>query len=295
MNKIPIVFTFDDRIILGASVAIKSLLNSANAETSYDICVLHDGIPQKYLNALSDIVPPPHSIQFKLIDKSVFKGVKKNRKSWTEIVYYRMIIPEVLRDFDKAIYSDVDVFFKDDLTEAFNTDISDFHWAGVRAEKNAPDAIGHKYFPENKNEFIYWSGFMLINCRKCRDEKFFEKCMKTAFDFRDRLKFFDLDVLNISSDKIAPMPLKYCVLESLYALENLDDCADYEYLKKVYSDAELASAKKFPSIIHHAGQLGKPWHRKNPPSYYREVLNSLPKTLKKRTLRDLRKMLFSKL
>lgn len=295
MGKIPIVFTFDDRIILGASVAIKSLLNSAKSETSYDIYALHNGISQKYLDALSEIVPAPHSIQFKFIDKSVFKGVKKNRKSWTEIVYYRMIIPEVLQDLDKAIYSDVDVFFKDDLSEAFNTDISDFHWAGVRAELNSPNAVGHKYFPENKNEFIFWSGFMLINCKRCRDEKFFIKCMETAFDFRDRLKFFDLDVLNIASDKIAPMPLKYCTLEALYALENIEDCRDLKYLKKVYSAAELAEAKNAPAIIHYAGQLGKPWHRKNPPSYYGEILNSLPKILKKRTLRDLRKRFFSKL
>ena len=48
MSKIPIVFTFDNRIILGAAAAIKSLIDSAKADTIYDIHILHNGIEEKY-------------------------------------------------------------------------------------------------------------------------------------------------------------------------------------------------------------------------------------------------------
>ena len=41
MSKIPVVFTFDKRIILGAAVAIKSLIDNAKPETEYDIFVYH--------------------------------------------------------------------------------------------------------------------------------------------------------------------------------------------------------------------------------------------------------------
>ena len=34
MNKIPVVFTFDKRIILGAAVTIKSLIDTAKPETA---------------------------------------------------------------------------------------------------------------------------------------------------------------------------------------------------------------------------------------------------------------------
>lgn len=295
MKEIPIVFTFDSRIILGAAAAIKSLLQSAGAETAYDIYVLHNGISKKYLEALSTLIKPPHKITFKFVDKSLFKGVKKSGKSWTEIVYYRMFIPEALPHLDKAVYSDVDVFFKADLAEAFETNIDGYYWGGVKAEINSPEAVCHRHFPENKNEFIFWSGFMLINCKKCREEKFFEKCMKNAFAFRDRLEFFDLDVLNLSAGEIAPMPIKYCVLEALFEFEKLEDCRDWQYLKKVYSAEELDAARKNPAIIHYAGQLGKPWRRKNPPKYWADCANSLPKILQKYTLRDLRKKFFSKI
>ena len=44
MNIIPVVFTFDKRIVLGASVAIKSLIDCAKEDTSYDIYVYHPDI-----------------------------------------------------------------------------------------------------------------------------------------------------------------------------------------------------------------------------------------------------------
>ena len=44
MNIIPVVFTFDKRIVLGASVAIKSLIDCAKPDTSYDIYVYHPDI-----------------------------------------------------------------------------------------------------------------------------------------------------------------------------------------------------------------------------------------------------------
>ena len=44
-------------------------------------------------------------------------------------------------------------FFKDDLSDLYNTDLSDYEFGAVRAEKNSPKTIGHKYFEENKNDY----------------------------------------------------------------------------------------------------------------------------------------------
>ena len=47
VNVIPVVFCFDKRIILGASVAIKSLLDSANEDTIYDVRIFHSDLDLK--------------------------------------------------------------------------------------------------------------------------------------------------------------------------------------------------------------------------------------------------------
>lgn len=297
MAKIPVVFTFDKRIVLGAAVAIKSLVDSANPETSYDIYVYHPDIDDKTVKEFEKMLEGTnHSITFEFISKDKFKNAPINKNgSWTEIVYYRLLIPELLPQYDKVIYSDVDVFFKEDLSEVYNIDMSDFEWGGVRAEINCSDAIGHKYFPENKNEFIFWSGFMLINCKKMREEHFFDKCLDTINTFKTRLKFFDLDTINITSEKIYPLPFKYCTLESIYAFSKLSDSKDYKFLKHIYADEELSNAKQTPAIIHYAGELGKPWRRKNIPDYYKEYMDKkIPKSLRRFTFRDFRKRLFSK-
>jgi lipopolysaccharide biosynthesis glycosyltransferase len=278
VHKIPIVFTFDKRIVLAAAVAIKSLLDTG---AKYDIHILHSDLSAKTQKDFLELDP---EISFHYVDPTRFKGMAKSKGSWTEIVYYRMLIPEILPQYDKVIYSDVDVFFKKDLSEVYDTDITDFEWAGVRAEKNTPQAIGHKYFPENKNEYIFWTGFMLINSKKWRQEGTIARLFENAKTFKDRLKFFDLDLINITCNHIKPLPFDYCVLESV--LEK-PDAQDLEFLRGVYADEELKCA---PAIIHYAGELGKPWRRKNPPAYYRTDV--IPKSLRRYTFRDLRKIWF---
>ena len=294
-NIVPVVFTFDKRIVLGAAVAIKSLLDNAKDTTVYDIRILHSDLSLQDQKAFSSMVKNSrHTIAFHYIDKHIFKGVKKNHKSWTEIVYYRMFISEVIPEYEKAIYSDVDVFFKGDLSYVYNTNVDKYELGAVAAEINSKDMVGHKYFPENKNKFIFWSGFLLLNLKKLREENFFKKFMKTAMDFKSRLKYFDLDVINITCDNIKALPFSYCVLETIYVFNKLSDSKDYRYIKNIYSDKDLLAAKKNPVIIHYAGQLGKPWRRKHIPQYYLNYMNSIPKKLRRFTLRDIRKRFFSK-
>lgn len=294
MVKIPVVLTFDKRIILAGAVAIQSLIDNAQNDTTYDIKILHSDISLKTQAEFSKLTNNTrHSISFYYVDKSIFKGYKISSGSWQEVVYYRLLASEIITD-DKAIYSDVDVFFKKDLKEIFNTDIDNYEIGAIKAEINSKNSICHKYFEENKNEFTYWSGFLLLNCKKLREEKYFEKFAKTAMDFKNRLKFFDLDVLNITCNYIKPLPLNYCTLEAIIEFNDYKKTKDYKYLSKVYSDNEIENAKNDPSIIHYAGELGKPWRRKKVPEYYQKTIQKLPKSLQKYTFRDLRKKFFKK-
>ncbi len=291
MNEIPIVFTFDRRIVLGAAVSIKSLIDAADESTSYQIHIFHSDLSKADQKSFYEIIfGSRHEMFFHFIDKNIFAGIPKSTGSWTEIVYYRLIIPEILKQYDKVIYSDVDVFFKADMSEVFSTDVSEYDFAAVRAERNSAQNICHKYFPENKNEYIYWSGFLLLNCKKMREEKFFDKCIKIAKAFVGRLKFFDLDTINLASQKILALPLSYVTLEGLYAFDKIEDSKDYAYIKSVYSNDEMLFAKNNPHIIHYAGELGKPWQRPQMPAYYKKCAQTIPPALYRRTFRDIRKI-----
>lgn len=297
MQIIPIVFCFDKRILLGAGVTIKSLIDSAKPTTSYDIRIFHSDIPESKQQAFFSLIDgTQHKMRFHKIDASRFKDFPCNRGSWSENVYYRFLIPEILTEYDNAIYSDVDVFFCRDMADVFQTDISEYQLAAVRAERNCEDGmICHRYFEENKKDFVFWSGFFIVNCKRFRDENLLDKFFEYAEILKNKLCFFDLDLMNAVCQKIKPIPFEYVCLEAIYEFEDIAKVEDYAYLKNVYSDTELLDAKKNPAIIHYAGELGKPWHRKKYPEYYERVVKALPKALRTYTFRDLRKRFFSKI
>lgn len=295
MNNVEIAFTFDKRIIRGAAVSIKSLLETAKDSTAYLIHIFHSDLTTPICNAFTSMARGTrHKMLFHKIDASIFDGMPKGRGSWTEIVYYRFLIPEILKDSPKAIYSDVDVFFRDDMSEIFSTDISDYEVGAVRAEVNSPEATGHKYFPENRRDYIFWSGFLLLNCELMRKKNFFDRIKKSAKENAHRLRLWDLDAMNLAAESIFPLPFRYVTLESIFETKNLADAPEYRFLKNVYSDIELLNAKENPAIIHYAGPLGKPWQRIGNPEYYMNCDAKIPNLLRRSTFRDFRKRLFSK-
>ena len=296
MNNIPVVFCFDKRIILGASVAIKSLIDCAKDDTSYDIRIFHSDIEvndQKNITLLAN--GTRHNIAFHYINPDIFKGAPHNNKSWTELVYYRLLIPEILKEYDKVIYSDVDVLFKGDLSDIYNTDLTGYEMAAVPVEINNKDTmICHTYFPENTNDKIYISSFIIFNSKLMREEKTVDKFFDVIRKVNKRLRFYDLDTMNIAINKFLPISFKYGTFQSIMYNNNIKNASEYEFLKGVYSDEELEEAKENTVMIHYAGKMGKPWRMKMPYKDYQEYINKLPRELKKYTLRDIRKRFFSK-
>jgi lipopolysaccharide biosynthesis glycosyltransferase len=295
MAEIPIVLCFDDRILIGAGVTIQSLLNAANPETKYEINVLHPGLSedlQKALRSLTD--ETRHSMRFFEIPPERFDGIPKGRGSWTEIVYFRLLSSEVINDREKIIYSDVDVFFKRDLTEVFQTDLTGIEWAGVPVETNTPEKTMHYYFPENTKPRIVTSCFMVMNLALMRERKVVTRYFETIKKIGDRLVFFDLDLVNIATPEIGEVPLNYCVFEDIYEAEDVTQAADYRYLKTIYSKEAIEAARDDAAIIHYAGKRGKPWQRQHTENYYKDVENTLPHALKAFNFRNFRKKWFSR-
>lgn len=290
MVDIPVIFCFDDRILTGAGVSILSLIDSAAPETRYQIHIFHPGFSRAIADDLAALANGTrHTIAFHRIEPARFADVPKNRGSWTEIVYFRLLAAEILPACDRAIYSDVDVFFRRDLAEAFAIDLEGYEWAGVAAEANRAPTRMHRHFPENGKDLIYFSGFMVMNLALMRAAGAIPRYFRTIETFKDRLKFFDLDLLNIATPCIQRLPFDYVVLEDIYETEDVTQSRDYDYLQSVYSVAELEAARANPAIVHFAGRRGKPWQRRLQPKPFVETVARLPARLRRGTFRDFRK------
>lgn len=291
MNKsVPVVFAFDDRVLRPSAVAVTSLMRAALPDTRYEIHILHPGFTSKVIRAFSELVDPSrHGIEFHRIDPRRFRGLPSGRGSWTEIVYYRFLIPEILEDRRRAVYSDIDVYFTGDLSSLMTVDMGNCPVGAVIGEVNGPDMQCHAYHPENTAEHVFMSGFMLMDLERMRHEEFTERVLSAARRHAGKLRMFDLEALNLACDRIMPLPFEYCVLESIYASASIEKASEYPWLVKAHGRDRLQRARTTPVIVHYAGGLGKPWRRPDPPDYYREALEQIPAALARRTFRDIRK------
>lgn len=274
MHTIPVVFVFDDNFKLPAWVAIKSLIDTAGAETFYDIFILHSRLSDENITIFNNLTNAHSRINFIKIDNSRFASAPKS-KSWPFEVYYRLIIPEVIPEYDKVIYSDVDVMFKGDLTELYNEDIREFQIAAVAAETLDETCGVHQHYDEYNNDFIYFSGLIIYNNKKSMQDKIIDRFFSNMQRHEKRLKMFDLEVMNLSCDKIKPVGIEYCVLENVY-YNDFKATREYSFLRNVYADEEIINAKKSPKIVHYAGALVKMWKKINPEPDYLAYLAQSP-------------------
>ena len=114
---IPIFFSIDKNVEMPCGVAITSLLESAEADTFYDIFILHgdeDDFSGSLLNQLPSIYKNC-DIHFRNVGKA-FETAFEIR-GITRPTYYRLIAPKLIPEYEKLIYYDVDIIFRRDLTD----------------------------------------------------------------------------------------------------------------------------------------------------------------------------------
>ena len=219
MNIVPIVFSFDNNLVMPACVCISSLMMNAKEDTFYDIFILHsasenlnksdlDRIPEFYKNC---------RIQYREVGNE-FDGAFEIRGITTP-AYYRLLIPEIIPEYDKVIYSDVDVIFRDDLYHFYDIDLSDYYFAGVDVGLFLrPDIYDYakNVIKIDVSKGYYYSGNMVINSKKIIEYNIVVKFKQLG---KNKYKFQDLDILNIVCNGfIKRLTPEFCLTNYFYIL-----------------------------------------------------------------------------
>ena len=253
MKTIPILFTFDEKLLIPAGVCISSLLSNAQIDTFYDIFILHGKdcdfstsklaeLPQKFRNC---------NIRFREV-KDEFIGAYEIR-GIPETAYYRLISPELIPEYDKILYSDVDVIFREDLSRFYNLDLGDNYFAAVdncsAIRPDVQDYLAEELGLDYHNGYFY-SGNLVINSAKILKDGITKK-------FRDlgQNKYVqqDMDIMNIACNRhIMRLAPSFCLTNYLYDLivNRRDEMLEF------FSDEELTEALA-SGIVHYNG--AKPW------------------------------------
>lgn len=253
MKKIPIVFTFDNNLIMPASVCISSLLMNANTDTFYDIFILHSEKCDFSSSQLVDI--PNHysncKITFRTVNSEFVTAYEI--RGITTTAYYRLLIPDLIPEYEKILYSDVDVIFREDLSKYFQIDLDGYYMAGVdNASALRPDVqkyvkgklgIDHKYGH-------FYSGNLIINSKKIKEDNIIHLFRELAKrDFCQQ----DMDIINIACyGKIKALSPAFCLTN--YLTEIL--VKRKSEMLAFFTEQEIEHALQ-KGIVHYNGT--KPW------------------------------------
>ncbi len=253
MNVIPIVFAFDNNLIEAAGVCFTSLLVNANSDTFYDIRVLHSPSVHLDEDTLRKVTGNFKNcrLSFYPVDETYENAFEIRHV--TKATYYRLLIPDLFTDIDKAIYSDVDIIFRQDLWEVFNTDLGDNYVAasldiGMNAyEKQHIDSL------KGVNLWNYvQAGFMIFNLKLMRQDNLTAEFKKEA---ANNYRYQDQDTVNIvCAGRIKLLPPCW----------NVNDCAYIQFyqpslkLPEWIKPSDIERARK-EGTIHYSGY--KPWQR----------------------------------
>jgi len=171
-----------------------------------------------------------------LPDYSALPISKQFKERLSEAAFWRLAIPLVLHDYDKALYLDSDMIVIGDITALWEEKINDVAVAAVEDSLLKPQAIWEKL--EKTDSYYFNSGMMLINLKKWREDNLMEKTVGLVKDNPD-WPYNDQHALNVALDGKVRLLANHWNVQTQCLLNNSDIS---------------------PTIVHFTG-FEKPWHK----------------------------------
>lgn len=251
-NIVPIAFAFDNHLVMPACICISSLLMNARPDTFYDIFILQPKDEELNKAELNKI--PSYFANCKLNYRKV-ENIFDNAfqiRGINTVTYYRLLIPQLIPEYNIVLYSDVDVIFQDDLADLYREiDLSGCYLAGVNSLSHWNRNLEKHYHELNvdPNKTIY-AGNLIIHSKAILEDGIINHFIRHA---AKQYTFQDMDIINIvCAGRIKYLPPSYCVTTYFteFAVYHKD------ILLSIWSEDEIKQALE-KGIIHYNGQ--KPW------------------------------------
>lgn len=181
LEVIPIFFAVDDGYIPFLAVALQSLIENSSKNYYYSIKILYTNIEEENKQKISKYKKENVNIEFVDLNYYIKKVKDKlyTRDYYTKTTYFRLFIPNLYPQYDKAIYLDSDIVVLGDIAELYNVNM------GNNLIAAAPDDVIQttKVFQEYVEKVVgvadyrnyFNAGILLMNLDEFRKFNFQEK------------------------------------------------------------------------------------------------------------------------
>jgi lipopolysaccharide biosynthesis glycosyltransferase len=268
MNKVPVAIAFTPDYFVQAATMLKSLLDVSTGDFEV-VCLVTDPISERMQQMLARLGGGRLTFRY-LPLKGRLEGLYIDPR-YTEAASFRLLLPELLPEYDQILYLDCDIIVRQDVGKLCReTDLGN-HWLGVVFEAPIEQQAERFRALGCDPDRYFNSGFLLMNLAQLRAEKvtgrLLEACRVPYLEFPDQ------DALNqVCQGHVLPLSPLYDSIRTFFILEYKPDFV------RQYSEA-LWDAVQREGTVHYTG--GKPWDLFTVQfgSWWR-VFDSLPKEIR---------------
>lgn len=261
-NYVAVAMSSSNEYVPYLSVCLQSLLDNSDSKHNYDIIIFERSITDVNKKKLSAQIERTNiSLRFTNPAHIINNFTLKFPEHYNLECYFRLAAPVLLKNYDKIIFTDVDLIFNSDVYWLYQYDLGAFPIAACLdlmwgAFLRTSDADWYEYSQDVlhlKNPYKYFNtGVMLLNNKLFNANNYTRKLLE--FVSKNYFRILEQDGLNAffqDNIKYIDSAWNYPIANKFYI--NIINNMPSHFYKQYISD------RKNPYIIHFAGNA-KPWY-----------------------------------
>jgi UDP-glucose:(galactosyl)LPS alpha-1,2-glucosyltransferase len=249
IKETPLILAFTPNYFIPAVTCLLSVLKHSDESDRFDVIILLSrDLPQGMQDKLERLGGKRMNFAYLNLEGRL-ADIYVDEK-YTVAASYRLLLPDLLPNYEKVMYIDCDVIVRNNLAELYRSvELGDNYMAGVfeaTLDFQIPhlEAIGCK-----PGEYIN-SGFLIMNLAKLRQENMVSKFIGASK--AKYLEFPDQDVINqLCKGRILGLPPYYNSIRTFFLPQYKSS------FLKFYSEEDWQAVQKH-GTVHYTGT--KPWN-----------------------------------
>lgn len=267
-HTVPIVLSSSDAYAPILGVCIQSIVEHISADAFYELVILQTDITSVNKNKIKKLCEGHKNVKitFANVGEYLEHYKLKTKAHFTVQTYYRFMILDIMKAYDKVLYLDCDMIIKADMKDFYDVELGDnligavtdadflgqynMNFEGMR---EYCDTVLKLKCPYN----YFQAGALLLNVKELNKITTVKELLDMAQT--NRYKYADQDILNVLCEgRVKYLDMRWNVLT---------DCNHFRWDKVIknapyYILDAYEQARKNPYIIHYAGGV-KPWDEPN--------------------------------
>lgn len=269
-SHINIAFAADRDYLPHTAAMLASMLEHADATRQLNLFFLHSDIGGLGRAMLREVLDPyPKATLYEINAGSTFEGSYRSAsRAPSNTTYNRFLLFDLLPDLERLLYVDVDMIFRGDVAEIWDSDIGDAPLGAVTdhimtrtltgrtptADPKVPDLYRYQRDQLNMNDAeiagYFNAGLLLFNFKELDLPRVSADLMEMAKS--GQYLFRDQDIMNTYfKGQVRQLPARFNVFNTVLG--------GYGRVPKS-AHAEAMEGRRSPLIIHYAAGDYKPWN-----------------------------------